>query len=96
MPFRRIPWIVLFEAVIAARRRWRDLHPDDRSRLTALVRKSRGRPHQLTRAERAEFRQIASRLVPSASSAFSTCRCVAMPAWSVPSVQRVRRPSIRW
>jgi hypothetical protein len=62
MPFRRIPWIVLFEAVIAARRRWRQLHPDDRSRLTQLVRKSRGRPYQLTREERAEFRQIASRL----------------------------------
>jgi hypothetical protein len=59
---RRIPWIILFEAVIAAHRRWRDLHPDDRSRLAHLVRKSRGRPYLLTRDERSEFRQIASRL----------------------------------
>ena len=59
---RRIPWIILFEAVIAAHRRWRDLQPDDRNRLAHLVRKSRGRPYLLTREERTEFRQIASRL----------------------------------
>jgi hypothetical protein len=40
-------------------------------------------------------RPISSRDVPSLRSSFSTCVCVAIPAWSVPSVQRVRRPSMR-
>ncbi len=35
------------------------------------------------------------RLVPSRASFFSTCVCVAMPAWSVPTIQRVRLPRMR-
>ena len=50
--------------------------------------------HSQTRRLNAS-RPISSRLVPSASSFFSTCVCVAMPAWSVPRIQRVRMPSIR-
>jgi hypothetical protein len=84
MAFRRIPWIILFEAVVAARRRWRDLHPDDRTRLAHLVRKSRGRPFQLTRQERAEFRQIASRL-----------DLVGLGRELLPLGRRLRRPH-RW
>ena len=50
--------------------------------------------HCQTRSMNAS-RPSSSRLVPSVASSFSTCRCVAIPAWSVPSVHFVRRPSIR-
>jgi hypothetical protein len=56
---RRVPWIVVFEAAMLMRQRWRTLPPGDRARLTELARKSQGRPNKLTREERAEFRRIA-------------------------------------
>jgi hypothetical protein len=59
---RRVSWIVLFEAAMAMRKHWNNLPPGDRARLSDLARKSRGRPHQLTREERAEFRRIAKNL----------------------------------
>jgi hypothetical protein len=59
---RRVPWILVFEAAMMLRRRWRTLAPGDRARLTALARKSRGNPMALTPAERAEFRRVASRI----------------------------------
>jgi hypothetical protein len=59
---RRIPWVIVFEAAMLARDRWKRLPPADRSRLAALARKSRGRPGALTPAERAEFRRIAAGL----------------------------------
>jgi hypothetical protein len=59
---RRVPWIVVFEAAMAMRRRWKDLPPHERARLSELARKSQGRPHHLTHEERAEFRRIAKGL----------------------------------
>ena len=59
---RKIPWIAVFEAAMLMRNRWRRLPPDERARLSALARKSQGRPMRLTREERAEFRRIASGL----------------------------------
>jgi hypothetical protein len=59
---RRVPWIAVFELAMMMRNRWRRLPPDDRRRLAELARKSQGRPHYLTAAERAEFRRIASGL----------------------------------
>jgi hypothetical protein len=59
---RRIPWLVVFEAAMMARERWRRLPAKDRARLNELARKSRGRPMSLTRDERAEFRRIAAGL----------------------------------
>ena len=40
-------------------------------------------------------RPIAWRLVPSDSSCFSTWRCVAIPAWSVPKIHFARCPRMR-
>ena len=40
-------------------------------------------------------RPIASRLLPSLASSFSTWICVAMPAWSVPKIHLVLRPCMR-
>jgi predicted ArsR family transcriptional regulator len=59
---RRVPWLVLFEAVMAMRRHWHSLPAHERVRLSELARKSGGRPHRLTSAERAEFRRIAKSL----------------------------------
>jgi hypothetical protein len=59
---RKVPWLLVFEAVMMLHRRWRTLPPDERHRLTALVRKSKGNPMQLTREERSEFRRLASHI----------------------------------
>jgi hypothetical protein len=62
MARRKVPWILLFEAALMMRRRWRTLSPSDRTRLAELTRKSQGHPLRLTREERAEFRRIAGDL----------------------------------
>jgi hypothetical protein len=59
---RKVPWIAVFEAALLMRNRWHRLPPNERARLTELVKKSGGRPHRLTREERADFRRIASGL----------------------------------
>jgi hypothetical protein len=59
---RKIPWIVVFEVAMMMRSRWKELPPDDRRRLAGLARRSHGNPLNLTRAERADFRRIASGL----------------------------------
>ncbi len=50
--------------------------------------------HFQTRSTNAS-RPMPSRVEPSRLSSFSTCVCVAMPAWSVPRIQRTRRPRMR-
>jgi hypothetical protein len=59
---RKVPWILLFEAALMMRKRWRTLSPPDRARLAELTRKSQGSPLRLTREERADFRRIAGDL----------------------------------
>jgi hypothetical protein len=62
MARRKVPWILVFEAALMMRKRWRNLSQPDRARLAELTRKSQGRPLRLTRDERAEFRRIAGDL----------------------------------
>ena len=62
MARRKVPWILVFEAALTMRKRWRNLPPPDRARLAELTRKSQGRPLRLTREERSEFRRIAGDL----------------------------------
>jgi len=59
---RKVPWILLFETVMAMRRHWRRLPDHERRRLAELARRSHGNPLALTKAERAEFRRIAGGL----------------------------------
>jgi hypothetical protein len=59
---RKVPWLLVFEAAMLLHRRWRTLPRDERNRLTALARKSKGNPMNLTRDERSEFRRIASHI----------------------------------
>jgi hypothetical protein len=56
--YRRVPWMLAFEAAMHMRRHWRDLPEADRRRLADLARRSGGRWTRLTREERADFRRI--------------------------------------
>lgn len=65
MPLRRlksIPWILLFETLTMARDRWSRLTPGERAHLTAIIRKSRGRPDRLSAEDRREVRRLAGKL----------------------------------
>ena len=63
LPGRRmVPWLVIFEVLRASKAHWDELNPRDRSRLVALMRKSKGRASNLTESERTELRMIARRL----------------------------------
>lgn len=63
LPVRRaIPWAVLLELVVVARDHWQKLTPGERAHLSALIKKSRGRPGNLTRRERADVRRLAVKL----------------------------------
>jgi hypothetical protein len=59
---RKVPWILVFEAAIMLRARWRTLPRDERNRLTELARRSKGNPMHLTAGERREIREIASHI----------------------------------
>jgi hypothetical protein len=62
---RRIPimWVLtVAEAVVATRRHWAGLDPRTRKRLRELVTKSRGRPSNLTAAEKRELRSLVGSL----------------------------------
>jgi len=61
-PMRRLPWFVVLQAVIAARRHWTRLEADERADLQRLVRKSRGKPNNLDGSERARVRELAGKL----------------------------------
>jgi hypothetical protein len=58
----KVPWLLVFEAAMMLHRRWRTLPRDERARLTALARRSKGNPMNLTDDERSEFRRIASHI----------------------------------
>ena len=58
-----ITWLlVVAEAALATRRHWQKVEPTTRRRLRELVAKSRGRPSNLTAAERREVRRLVDRL----------------------------------
>ena len=68
---RKVPWILVFEAAIMLRARWRTLPRDERNRLTELARRSKGNPMHLTAGERREFRESRATSTCSASRATS-------------------------
>jgi hypothetical protein len=57
-----MPWVLLFQAVMLARERWTRLTPGERAHLASIVRKSGGRPGNLTAAERDDVRRLAAKL----------------------------------
>ena len=60
---RAVPWLLVFEVARGVHSHVMDtLTPRERRRVTEIVRKSRGRPGNLTNAEREELRRLASKL----------------------------------
>ena len=59
---RLVPWLILFEVLKAGRDHWDRLDPGDRARVSALMRRTRGNPRNLTGADRDELRDLGRRL----------------------------------
>jgi hypothetical protein len=59
---RALPWAVVLEVAAVASRHWREIDERDRRRMGELVRKSRGRPGNLSPRERAELRRLVGAL----------------------------------
>jgi hypothetical protein len=59
---RFAPWLILFEVLRAGRDHWDKLDPNDRARVSALMRRTRGNPRNLTAADRNELRDLGRRL----------------------------------
>jgi hypothetical protein len=59
---RATPWLLVYEMARAAKDHWDQLDPRDRNRLADLVRRSKGRPQNLSRSERDELVQLVRRL----------------------------------
>jgi hypothetical protein len=59
---RAIPWMLVLEAALVARDLWSRLPADDRSELVRILRKSGGRPANLTDRERSELLRIVKQL----------------------------------
>ena len=59
---RLAPWLILFEVLRAGRDHWDKLDPSDRARVSALMRRTRGNPRNLTPADRRELLDLGRRL----------------------------------
>jgi hypothetical protein len=59
---RLAPWLIVFEVLRAGRAHWDRLDPTDRARVSALMRRTRGNPRNLTAADRTELRDIGRRM----------------------------------
>jgi hypothetical protein len=59
---RRLWLIALFETGFITWRHWRRLEPDERERLVKLVRKSKGRPSNLSARERRQVDELLEKL----------------------------------
>ncbi|MEA2307337.1 MAG: hypothetical protein QOH43_4617 [Solirubrobacteraceae bacterium] len=59
---RAIPWMIVLQAGMAAGHHWRHLDAHERTRLKHLIVLSKGRPGNLSAKERAEVKQLASKL----------------------------------
>ena len=57
-----MPWLIALEIINAGREHWAELDPRDRKRLAELLRKSKGRPQNLTARDRTQLKEIAGRL----------------------------------
>lgn len=63
---RAVPWSIVFQLAMAARKHWKRLEPKDRARLGELLKKSQGVPNRLSAKERTEVRALVAKLEPRA------------------------------
>jgi hypothetical protein len=61
---RAMPWLMVLELAVTLRKHWKRLDAQERELLAQLVKKSQGRPHRLTSAERAHVRRLVAKLEP--------------------------------
>jgi hypothetical protein len=59
---RRIWLVAAAEAALITRHHWKQLEPEERKRLSLLLRKSRGRPSNLSSSERREASELLEKL----------------------------------
>jgi hypothetical protein len=59
---RRLWVIAVADVALTGRRHWKRLEPEERDRLIALARKSRGRPSNLSPCERGEANELLDKL----------------------------------
>lgn len=65
MPGRKaVPWLLVLEAAMIARDHWGRLDSRDRAELSRIVRKSKGRPNNLSDRERSELLRLVRLLDP--------------------------------
>lgn len=63
---RAVPWSIVFQLAMTARKHWKRLEPADRARLGELLKKSQGMPNRLSAKERADVRGLVAKLEPAA------------------------------
>jgi len=61
---RAVPWALVFQLAMTARKHWQRLDAKERARLAELLKKSQGRPNRLSAKERADVRQLVAKLEP--------------------------------
>lgn len=59
---KALPWAALLRAGVVVGKRWRSLSEKERARLRGIVRRSAGRPSNLSEKDRKELRRIAGKL----------------------------------
>jgi hypothetical protein len=59
-----MPWIMVFELAVTLRKHWKRLEPAERAELAELIRKSQGRPSNLSTSERTKVRRLVAKLEP--------------------------------
>jgi len=61
---KAVPWMIMLNAALIARDHWGALEPRDREELVRVLRKSHGRPGNLTSKERSDLLRIVRLLDP--------------------------------
>jgi hypothetical protein len=59
---RAVPWLMVLQAGMVAREHWRHLEPGERDELAQLVRTSKGKPGNLTAAQRDRVKTLVRKL----------------------------------
>lgn len=59
---KAVPWMLVLQSAMILREHWGRLDDHDRRQLSRIVRKSGGRPNNLTKNERSELLRIVRRL----------------------------------
>ena len=59
---KAIPWMLLLELAQVAREHWNKLTPGERAHVTALIKKSGGRPGNLTARDKDDVKRLVGKM----------------------------------